>query len=185
MPREFGEVVFTLVDLKVGTYNIVSDALGAAVDLPEAQMLEITINADTDMIKAEGKRTHSLTVITEAAFKLSSAGIPWDALVVMTGVSSSESLTTPNQVRRSRLSAGGRGFPYFWVAGKMIDEVTGDKHVGLAVCKLNTFPAWKIEQNKFVIPEVDGVAQQRDGGYLLYSLDHETEANIVPADLFS
>jgi len=185
MAREFSEVVFSLVDLKVATYNILTDVVGTAVDLPEAQELEFSAEGDTDEIKAEGYLQHLLTVVTHATVSLSSAGVPFTALAIMTGMANDSSDTTPNQQRTSQLTPGGAGLPYFAVGGKLVGEQGDDLHVGLVCVKLDSIPSWKAEQNKFVMSPASGKAIAPNSRKLIYLRGHETAADIDFTTLFS
>jgi hypothetical protein len=185
MPRGYSEVVFSLTQLRIASYNILTDTFGAPVDLPETQTLEFAFETDTDEIKAEGYLQHLLTVMTHATFKLSSAGVPFEALAILTGASNASSGSTPNRSRRMRFDAGGSGLPYFAVAGKLVGEQGDDLHVGLAVCKLDAAPGWKAEQNKFVIQQAEGRAIKRANGRLVYLLGNETAAALDFNSLFA
>jgi hypothetical protein len=184
-PRSYGEVVFSLKKLQIASYNILTDVMGTPVDLPEAQKLEFAFIADNDQIKAEGALTHLLSVITHGTFKMSNAGLSFEALAAITGASNASSGTTPTRSRKFRTAAGGDGLPYFTIAGKMSAEGGADFHVGLAVCKLDTMPSWTFEQNKFVLSEMAGKCIQRSGGKVVYIDAHETATDINFTDLFS
>ena len=119
MARDHGEIIINITDLKIAAYTMATDTFGTAVDLPEAQTLEVSFEADTDELKAEGYLQYLLSVITHATFKLSGGGVPYAALVVLTGASNTTSVAAPNQIRRQKYSAGGAGLPYFGLIGKM------------------------------------------------------------------
>lgn len=174
MARSHSEIVFTLNKLMIGSYNILADTFGTAVELPEPQTFEFGFEADTDQIKAQGYMRHTLAVTTHATFKLASAGIPFAALAVLTGASNSSSVVSPNQLRRLNFSAGGAGLPYFAIVGQMVGEQGDDIWVGLPCCKLSMPPGWKAEQNKFVIGETKGLAIKPDTRNLVYYFGHET-----------
>ncbi len=185
MPRGYGEVVFSLVQMRLASYNIVTDTFGTAVELPEAQTLEFSFETDTDAIKAGGYLQHLLAVTTHATLKLSSAGVPFEALAILSGASNNSSGTPPNRTRRLNVGAGGSGLPYFGVVGKLVGEQGDDLHVGLPVCKLDGVPSWKAEQNKFVIASAEGRAIKRASGHLVYLLGHETAASVDFNEIFA
>lgn len=185
MARTFGEIPFTLLQVYVAAYDIVDDTYGTAQALPEPMMVEISPEADTDEIKAQGYVQHLLTVTTKCGFKFGHAGFPFDAWAVIVGTSNASSGTPPNATRRSNVDAGGAGLPYFGVVGRAAAEDGADVWVGLAVCKLNSVPSWKVEQNKFVIGEAEGVAIKRqDYGKVVYLVGHQT-ATAITAGNFS
>lgn len=183
--RGYSEIVFGIVDLRIATYNILTDTFGTAIEVPEAQGIEFSFIADNDSIKATGAMRHLLSVITHAEFKFSKAGFPFAALAAMTGASNASSGTTPTRTRRWSANAGGAGLPYFAMVGKLVGENGDDLHAGLAVCKLDTIPSWKAEQNKFVIKEASGKAIERNNGKLVYLLGHETAASIDFNEIFA
>jgi hypothetical protein len=184
MARGFGEVLFSIVDLKIAPYNILTDTVGTAVDMPEVQQLDFTPEGDTDEIKAEGYLQHLLSVMTHGTFTLSQAGIPYEALAVMTGWTRGSSGTTPNREDTLQGTPGGAGLPYFAVAGKLVGEQSDDVHIGLVCCKLDAPPAWNIEQNVFVIGESSGKAIAPNSRQLPYIEIHETAAAIDMTTLF-
>lgn len=183
MTRGFSEVVFTLVDVRIAAYNILADTFGTAIVVPEPQTYEVTPEADNDSIKATGKLTHLLSVLTHVSFKMSTAGIPFEALAIMSGASTNSSPTTQ---KTSKQSAGGAGMPYFGIVGKLVGEQGDDLHLGLPVCKLDKSPGWKAEQNKFLIGECAGKAIARESsGFAIYVLGHQTAAAIDFAEIFA
>jgi hypothetical protein len=185
MTRGFGEVVFTLTELQIAPYNILTDVIGTAVVLPESQKFEFTPEGDTDEIMAGGKVTHLLSVMTKGTFTLSSAGIPFAALAIMTGWTHGSSGSTPNQQTTLQGTPGGAGLPYFAVAGKMMGENGDDAHVGFVGCKLDAPPGWSIEQNKFLIGECSGSVIAPNARDMPYVEAHETAAAINMTTLFA
>lgn len=179
MAREMGEIVFTLQQIMIAPLNIITGAYSTAVTLPEPQTMEITFEADTDQIKAQGYLQHLLSVITHGTFKLSQAGIPFDALEVLTGATRDDSGSTPNAIKAMRFGAGGSGLPYFGAVGRLVGEQSDDTWLGLPACKLDMIPGWKAEQNKFVIGESSGKFIANSAGLLCQVLSHETATAIT------
>lgn len=188
MPRGYGEVIFSLTDLTVATFNVLTGVVGTGVDLPEQQTLEFGFEADTDRIKATGAYRHKLTVITHGVFTLAAAGIPYAALATITNMTRTSSGSAPNRQQTGRFQVGGAGLPYFAIAGKMVGEQGDDLHVGLICCKLDAPPKWKFEQNKYAISECKGECispYEDDSKQLVYLEAHETAAAINLTTLFA
>lgn len=183
MARSYGDVLFTLVQCFVQTHNIITGAFGTAIELLEPQTFEFGFEADNDTIKAAGYNQHLLTVTTGATFKLSAAGITFDALAAICGATNESSGTTPNQLRRLRFGAGGAGLGYFALVGRMAGEQGDDAWVGLPYCKLDSPPNWKAEQNKFIMSEVSGKAIKSGSYNLVEIFAHETAAAITAGNI--
>ena len=179
MPRTYSETPFTLVDLQIASYNILTATYGTPISLDEAQMLEFSPVADNDQIMAGGRLRHLLTVSTHVEFKLSQAGIDFDAYNILTGMTNASSGTTPNRSRRLTGSFDGTPLPYFGLVGKILSEAGADVHIGLPVCMLDSIPGMKFEQNKFVIGEANGksIARESDNK-AVFLLGNETAASI-------
>jgi len=186
MPRSFGEVPFTLVDLQIASYNILTGVYGTSRSLDEIQTLEFTPVADTDSIKAYGRLKHLLSVQTHVEFKLSQAGIDFEALAIVGGMTNLSSGATPNQKGELTASFDGSSLPYFGLVGKVQAEGVSDLHIGMPVCMLDVLPGLKFEQNKFVMAEVAGkcIARESDNK-AIFLFRHETPASISFATIFA
>lgn len=185
MARGHSEIVFTLTEIRIATYNILTDTFGTPIELPQPQDFEVDPQADTDEIKAQGYLQHLLTVNTHATFTTSSAGLPFEALAIMAGLTNDSSGSSPNQERTLDVDAGSDGLPYFAIVGKMVGEQDDDLHIGLPVCKLDSVPSWSVEQNQFVISEMSGRVIKRENGQMIYFLGHETAAAIDFDEIFA
>lgn len=179
MPRSYGEVPYTLVDLKVASYNILTGTYGSPFSLDEIQTLEFTPVADNDQIKAFGRLRHLLSVSTHVEYKFSQAGIDFEALATIAGMTNASSGTTPNQSGTLDAEFDGESLPYFGLVGKILAEAGADVHIGLPVCMLDAIPGLKFEQNKFVMGEASGKAIARESdNKAIKILRHETAGAI-------
>lgn len=158
---EFAEKVITLSDLQVAPYNITANTYGAPVALAGGQTLDVEFQADTDELRVYGVIGALLRVTTGAALTLSEGGIDFSARAILTGWANSTSGTTPNQVRSSRIKAGGANqLPYFGVIGTGSTDDGGLMVVGLRCCKLDAIPKMTLDgqENKFNVSESSGMA---------------------------
>lgn len=174
--RDFGEIVFTLVQVQVAQYDIGAGTYGTAVTVPEPQDFELKGMADEDQVKASGKLTRLLTVITHGEGKWNAAGIPFEALATIAGFTDTSSgaetdLVTP---------AGGAGLPYFGIIGKLVGEQTDDVLMGAGICKLKNIPTWTANQNQFVTSALEFRLIEDTNSELIKVKRRET-ASTIPA----
>lgn len=166
--RDFAEVSYTLVDCIVSSFNpsvaLTAAAFGTPAALALGQAVEISFDADTDTLKGYGRAVALLTVITGAKIKIKMGGVDFSVLSTLSGITNTNSGTTPNQTRKNVLGAGGRGLPYFSCLGRMATDEGGSMIVGLMACMLDSFPNFTMdgETNKFNMSETDGRAMPVD-----------------------
>jgi len=160
MPRPFGEVSYTLKSLIVAAYNIVAGTYGTPVVVADGQMLVSEPEADTDKLRGYGVYTRGLSVPIGAALTFKAGGLDIEALKVVAGATVTTSGTTPNQVKKVTLPAGGAGLPYFGVLGVSATDDGGVAVIGLKAVKLDTVPRYEAngEENKFNVWETAGYA---------------------------
>ncbi|TXH08855.1 MAG: hypothetical protein E6R03_17515 [Hyphomicrobiaceae bacterium] len=165
--NSFSEVSYTLTDLLVARYDFNAGTYGNPVALSNGQMAEIEVEADNDQLRGYGAKTRLLSVNVGAKVVIGQGGIDIAALVIMAGVSTQTSGTTPNRVRTVDFSAGGAGMPYFGMIGVAATDDGGYAVIGLQAVKLNSFPKFTLDgkENKFNVSETEGYAVPV-GGYL-------------------
>ena len=158
--NSFGEVSYTLTDLLVARFDFNAGTYGNPVALSNGQMAEIEVEADNDQLRGYGQKTRLLSVNVGAKVMIGQGGIDIAALVIMAGVSTQTSGTTPNRVRTVDFSAGGAGLPYFGMIGVAATDDGGYAAVGLKAVKLNSFPKFTLDgkENKFNMSETEGYA---------------------------
>lgn len=149
----YGEVGYTIVDLRIAA--LLSTGLyGTSVQLDYLQELEFTTQADTDMIKAFGYQVESLSVPTHATGTMQLGSIDFSAYVILAGLTEVISGTAPTEQSILDILAGGEsGLPYFGVVGKLQSVLGADLHVGFFKAKLDTVPGFRMEQNRFILPQ--------------------------------
>lgn len=158
--HSFGEISYTLTDLLVARYDFTAGTYGTPVALADGQMMAVEPEADTDQLRGYGQKTRVLSVPVGAKITLGQGGVDIAALVVIAGVSTQTSGTTPNRVRTVDMTAGGSGLPYFGVIGVVATDDGGYAVIGLQAVKLDTFPKFTISgtENKFNLSETAGYA---------------------------
>lgn len=172
--RNYGESPIVLTQLVVAPYTYSTDTVGDAVTLPEQMTLEIELDVDHAVVKSGGAKRRGVTVVTGGKFKLSSAGLPWDALDVLTDWTLA-SPSTGVETYAGASADDGAGMPFFAIAGRMLDSVQGDLHVGFVCCQLDAGPSWKInENNEFLVGEMSGESYVPSGRKPIYVRKQQT-----------
>lgn len=175
MAREFAEVSYTLRDLYVAAYNRNANTYGTPARVEGGQLLVSDPESDTDKLRAYGQIERGLAVVIGAKVQLKAGGVDFSALAILAGLTNAVSGSTPNQVRTSKVGAGGSGLPYFGALGVAAVDDGGVAVIGLPCVKLDTFPKWTMdgEQNRYNISDVAGYAFPI-GGYLETIKTYET-----------
>jgi hypothetical protein len=184
MPTQFGDVVFNITDIRVTPMLANGTYLTTSFSLDLGSEMSFSPEHDQDTIKAYGMFTNRLSILTNVKGMLKQAAMDAAALWAMTGVGTSTSGVTPNQVATATLLGGGSGLPYFGVVGSFAAENGANVLVGLYKCQLDTLPQWTVEQNKFRITEVGffGMAASISSRKVGVIKKYET-AVTVPTDL--
>lgn len=152
---EYGEVGFTLTAIKIAA--LASDnTYGTPGSLEYGQKLEFSPEADQDELKAYGMSVELLSVVTRATGTLDAGLIDDSAYQIMAGngVAVVTGGTTPNRYSQMDVLVGEDGLPYFGLIGRLMGVAGADLHLGFSKCKLDSFPGFTIEQNKFILPSV-------------------------------
>lgn len=149
----FADVIYTITDIRVakllasGSYHTTSFSLLLGSEM------SFSFSADNDQIKSYGLLAALLSIITGVEGTLKQASIDRDGIYVLTGTDAESSGSTPNQQVTMDVLAGGAGLPYFGAVGNFAADDGGNALVGLRKCKLDTWPAWTVEQNRFRITD--------------------------------
>ena len=184
---EYGQVAFTLQGASVASFNPLASSLATAYGTPIAleyvQMLEVNPEADTDEIMTQGMTTEGLAVVKKATGKMTFAALNVAAYTPLFGITPTSTGSTPNRIKTVKWTAGKRGNPYFGLVGKLYGLSTSDLHLGFYKCQMLNHPTIKVEQNKFILPEVEVLMMVYDVTTAAYFKQetHETEANL-PSD---
>jgi hypothetical protein len=152
---DFATVVYTIRNIKVSRLNVVAETYDTvSYSLSLGSEMSFTFTADQDQLKSYGMLAALLSILTGIEGTLNQAAIDPPVLNIIAGQDAVSSGSTPNQVRTMDVLAGNSGLPYFGAVGDFATDDGGNVMVGLRKCKLDTFPAWTVEQNKFRIAEV-------------------------------
>jgi len=184
---EYGQVAFTLQAAAVAACNPLAASLATAYSAPIAlesvQVLEVNPEADTDEIMTQGMVTEGLAVVKKATGKMTFAALNVAAYTPLFGITPVSTGTAPNRIKTVKWTAGKRGNPYFGLIGKLYGLATSDLHLGFYKCQMLNHPTLKVEQNKFILPEVEVLMLVYDVTTAAYFKQetHETEANL-PTD---
>ncbi len=179
-PPAFGQVNFTLIDVSVFAYDPVAGTYGTGVALEYVNVMEAKPEADTDEIMTGGMAVESLAVVTKATGKMTFAAMNLSAYVPLFGITPASAGATNKSVKRK---AGGRGNPYFGLIGRIYGLGTSMVHMGFCKVQMQSHPAVKIEQNKFVLPEVDILMMTADPSDRSYWKDDTRSVEVaMPSD---
>lgn len=121
---DFGEIAYTLTGLIVAERNA-DGSYETPVSISNGQMYVSEPEHDTDKLRGYGKYTRGLSVAVGCKVSLKMGGIDVDVLEIIAGATVSTSGTTPNQVRKVDLPAGGAGLGYFGVIGRVATDGGG------------------------------------------------------------
>lgn len=157
---EFAEVSYTLTDVIVAAYNKTAGTYSTVGSLASGHIVEVEFEADNDTLVGYGVNTALLSVIKGANLTFGAGGFDMSVMAIVSGWANSTSGTTPNQVRKTRLVAGGAGLPYFGLIGVAATDDGGAAVIGLRCCKLDAWPKWTMDgrENKFNVSETGGKA---------------------------
>ena len=135
----------------------VSDASSyeTPIDLPKDQIMTVTPVHDTDQQRDSGAITSTLSVPTHGELSLSVGGIPFEALIMMTGGSSS---TSGNIVTIEEETGITR--PYWGAIGVAPTEDGRYLACGLYKCQLQNDPVVNFDgtTNAWMVQEFDALA---------------------------
>ena len=112
------------------------------IDLPKDQMFTVTPVHDTDQQRDSGSVTSLLSVPTHAEGTISVGGLPFTALAMMMGASTS---TSGAVVQINPKSSENR--PYFGAIGTARTEDGRVLAVGLYKCQLQADPVYSLDGN--------------------------------------
>ena len=157
---QFAEVSYTLTDCIVAAYNKTANTYSTVDSLASGHMVDIEFESDNDTLAGYGVNTALLSVVKGANLTFGAGGMDMSVMAIVSGWSNTTSGTTPNQVRKTRLVAGGAGLPYFGLIGVAATDDGGRAVVGLRCCKLDTWPKFTMDgkENKFNVSETSGKA---------------------------
>lgn len=165
MAPAFGQVAFSLTGVKIFPYDPVAGTWSTGVDLEYVNVLEIKPEADSDEIMSGGMVVETLAVPTKATGKMTFAALNFNAYSALFGVTPASAGATNKSVK---MVAGGRGNSYFGMIGKLLGVGTADAHVGFGKCMMMSHPSIKVEQNKFILPEMEVVMIAPDSSTGIY-----------------
>ena len=147
----YGDIIYNITAMYVAALGA-DNSYGTPALVEYGQDFTYEYTADQDEIKSYGLIVEALAIIIKATGTLKEASLNIASKEIMTGSSESESGSTPNRVSILDIQVGGAGLPYFGliVAGA---SVVGNVLVGFPKAKLETWPSFTIEQNKFRMGE--------------------------------
>lgn len=172
---------YTIVDLKVATLS--GDVPGTLVDVPGVQAMNVTLTNDTQELRGDNKTIAIVDKGTGLEWSFEQGGLSLDAMVVIFGLSYTDSGTTPNIKRQWNVKSSDTR-PYFFVCGKAIsDDGTQDLQVSVWKAKATDNVEFALKDGEFLLPKFGGIAIGRSADDRIMSfLQHETAAAIeVPA----
>lgn len=166
----YGDKPFGLRQLKVTS----ADGSGA-VTLPYGLLLHVTPRIEAAEFFAEGVAVGVSSVAVAADWELEAGGISLEALAKLTGLTASQTGSTPNRVLT--LTAGaGLEFPYVRIYGRAAGEGNDDIYCRLYRAKLTSIDG-TFRRGEFWITSCAGVAVANSTG-LYEFVQRETGAAI-------
>lgn len=180
----FGDIAFNVTSIRVARMLANGTYLTTSYEIQLGQEMSFKAAHDTDQIKAYGMITNRLSILTSLEGMMRQASMDDNALFVMTGTGTSTSGVTPAQVATATFLGGGSGMPYFGLVAAVAAEDGANALVGVYKCQLNEVPAWKVEQNKFMIAELPffAMALNTSGRKMFTRKKYETAVS-VPVDI--
>lgn len=151
MAFEFGEVLYSLNEVLVVSYDIVADTYGTPAGLEGDQEFEVDPQTDTDTLRDSGKMVRKLAITVGANIKIAAGGFDWNVLAILFDAATSTSGGTPNQVRT--ITYPNKSLPYFGAMGVAETDDGGVAVVGLRCAKLQKRAKYMFDgkTNKFMI----------------------------------
>jgi len=134
---EFGEVLFSLNEILIAPYNILTDLYTSDPALMDFdQQVEIEFETATDELWDSGKKARKLAVITGAKLKIAAGSFDWNVIAMLLGTTNETSGTTPNRVRAITYP---EQLPYFGLIGvaDSDDDPAGVAVIGVRCAKLD------------------------------------------------
>lgn len=186
MTIEFGDVLFNVRNMKVAPL-LASGAYGGAVVLDYGNTMSFAVESDTDELMSYGMAVERLSIPVRVTGTFQQGAYNAIALWILTGMVTTSSGTTPNQIADTEILGGGSGLPYFGLIGDFAATNGASGLVLLRKVQLDAIPEWKVEQNKFRLSEVSftGMAIDTTGRKMIKIRRNETAAAIPDFNQFA
>lgn len=144
----YSEVLYNITEAKVALLAN-DNTYGTPVAIDYLQTLTFEYEADTDEIMSGGLIVETLAIVKKATGEVSNAAMNWAAMAVMCGLTAGDYGTTPNQYGVMDFAVGGAGLPYFGLIMRAEATLGGNVIIGFPKAKLQTYPGFEMDQNKF------------------------------------
>lgn len=145
----------------VAAWASATETFGTVVSFSNISAATFSPQHAEDKMNLLGADEHLLSVMEGMEVTLSLGGYDLPSLEVMTGVSITDSGTTPSRQREFDFPMG-TNFPYFGCWLKFGVDEGYEFHLGIPRMKIKAFPELKFDQNKFAVADVAaGVARLR------------------------
>jgi len=182
----YGAYAFGLRDVKVKTWASNGTYSGSAVDVPNAQTLNVVPEFVT------GKQTGDDAIVAVASrligadITLKFGSMSLDALAIIMGVSATSSVSSPNEVKQFKPTLGTR-MPNFGISGVAYSENdSGSFNLFIPKCKAMSINFGGLEYGTFKDVEIQAYATA-DGTYNAINLIEQetavTTAVVPPANV--
>lgn len=176
----YGENPYGLRDVKLYT-RTADNTYGAGVDLPAAQTLTLTFTPESNTLTGDDSTVAIHTVVTQLEWDLEAGGISLDAWGVLTGITVTDSGTTPSGTSTFKWT-NTSDMPYIGITGKAISDSDGDMHIAIFKAKVTDLSG-SMAYGEFWITKCSGIAVYDGDGDLFTLKMNETAQNVAaPSD---
>lgn len=181
----YGNYSFGLHDCKVAGWTS-AGTWGTSVDVPGAQMLDVTPQFVTGQQTGDDKIVSVASRLVGAEIQLRFASMSIAALEVIMGATATSSVSSPNEVKQFKPTAGSK-MPYFGISGVAYsDEDSGSYNLFVPKAKATAITIGGVEYGQFKNVTVTAYAVA-DSTYQAFNiLEQETAvttAVIPPANI--
>lgn len=147
-------ISYSIDSMDVAALDITANSYGTPASMLWVQGFEPDSQIADDDLMNRGALERSLSVLTHYEGTIMGAGLQAAILAILQGSSNSLSGTTPNQVRLIDIN-GGTNAPYWGCIAHLPIDQSGVLLWGFAMCQLSNRLSGSMEQNQFVVPELE------------------------------
>lgn len=138
--------------MKVAVWNFGTEQYGTPVSVQNIQSCKADSETDTDVLKVRGRNIRGLAVPVGDKITLGFGGLHWPSLSIINGRTDESSGST---LLHRHHGKGGINLPYWGTILAFPLEDGGDFHLYYPLCQLTKRIPLSVEQNKFVLPEIE------------------------------
>lgn len=171
-------IPYTITDCKVAP--ITGGVPGTLVDLPGIRAMSVKLNTDSIELRGDNTVIAAANTGLTCEWEAEEGGLSFEAVQVMTGLTYTDTGTTPN-IARALHFKGDAAFPYFYLCGQApLSDGVGSMELHVYQAKLSSELTLELKDGEFLTPTFGGQGVARASDKRLASLiAQETSAALA------